>query len=75
MFEIIISCEVCGLVARVPGYISRGHDFDTRHYQIFSEIQGLEQGPLSLVCITEELLEWKTSGSGSRKPRFVALTM
>jgi hypothetical protein len=30
---------------------------------------GLEQGPLSLVTITEELLEWKSSGSGSRKPR------
>jgi hypothetical protein len=28
---------------------------------------GLERGPLSLVSITEELLEWKISGSGSRK--------
>jgi hypothetical protein len=25
---------------------------------------GLEEGPLSLVRITEELLEWKCSGSG-----------
>jgi hypothetical protein len=25
---------------------------------------GLERGPLSLMCITEELLEWKSSGSG-----------
>jgi hypothetical protein len=25
---------------------------------------GLERGPLSLVSITEELLEWKSSGSG-----------
>jgi hypothetical protein len=25
---------------------------------------GLGQGPLSLVSITEELLEWKSSGSG-----------
>jgi hypothetical protein len=24
---------------------------------------GLERGPLSLVSITEELLEWKSSGS------------
>jgi hypothetical protein len=30
---------------------------------------GLERGPLSLVRMTEELLEWKSSGSGSRKPR------
>jgi hypothetical protein len=40
---------------------------------------GLERNPLSLVRITEELLEWKSSGSGSRKPRLwpwgsVALT-
>jgi hypothetical protein len=34
---------------------------------------GLEQGPLSLVNITEELLEWKSSGSGSRKPRLTAV--
>jgi hypothetical protein len=30
---------------------------------------GLERGPLSLVNINEELLEWKSSGSGFRKPR------
>jgi hypothetical protein len=33
----------------------------------------LERGPLSLVSITEELLEWKSSGSGSRKPRLKAV--
>jgi hypothetical protein len=33
----------------------------------------LERGPLSLVSITEELLEWKSSGSGSRKPRLIAV--
>jgi hypothetical protein len=34
---------------------------------------GLERGPLSLVRITEELLEWKSSGSGSRKSRLTAV--
>jgi hypothetical protein len=33
---------------------------------------GLEQGPLSLVSITEELHERKSSGTGSRKPRLTA---
>jgi hypothetical protein len=33
----------------------------------------LERGPLSLVRITEELLEWKSSGSGSRKLRLTAV--
>jgi hypothetical protein len=37
-------------------------------YQIFWEVVGLERGPLSLVTITEELVEWKSSGSRSRKP-------
>jgi hypothetical protein len=34
---------------------------------------GMERGALSLVNITEELLEWKSSGSGSRKPRLTAV--
>jgi hypothetical protein len=38
--------------------------FDSRRYQIFWEVVGLEQGPLSLVSTTEELLERKSSGSG-----------
>jgi hypothetical protein len=34
----------------------------------------LERGPLSLVRITEELLEWRSSGSsGSRTPRLTAV--
>jgi hypothetical protein len=49
--------RLCGLVIRGPG-------FDSRRYQIFWEIVGLERGPLSLVRITEELLEWQSSGSG-----------
>jgi hypothetical protein len=51
-------------VARVLGYRSRGPGFDSRRYQIFWEVVGLERGPLSLVRIIEELLEWKSSGSG-----------
>jgi hypothetical protein len=34
---------------------------------------GLERGPLSLVRITEEILEWESSGSGSRKSRLIAV--
>jgi hypothetical protein len=53
-----------GLVVTVPGYRSRDSGFDCRRYQIFWEVVGLELGPLSLVRIIEELLEWKSSGSG-----------
>jgi hypothetical protein len=35
----------------------------------------LERGPLSLVRITEELLEWKSSSSRSRKPRLTAVAI
>jgi hypothetical protein len=38
--------------------------FDSRHYQIFWEVVGLEQGPLSLVTTIEELLGRKSSNSG-----------
>jgi hypothetical protein len=46
-----------GLVVRVPGYRSWGPGFDSRSYQIFWVVVGLERGPLSLVRIIEELLE------------------
>jgi hypothetical protein len=55
---------LCGLVVRVPDYRSRGLGFDSRGYQIFWEVVGLERGPLSIVRIFEELLEWKSSDSG-----------
>jgi hypothetical protein len=35
---------------------------DSRHYQIFWEVVGLERGPLSLASTTEELLGRKSSG-------------
>jgi hypothetical protein len=38
--------------------------FGSRRYQIFWEVVGLEQGPLSLVSTIEELLERKNSVSG-----------
>jgi hypothetical protein len=38
--------------------------FDSRRYQIFWEVVGLERGSLSLVSATEELLGRKSSGSG-----------
>jgi hypothetical protein len=58
------SDRLCGLVVRVPGYRSRDPESDSRRYQIFWELVGLEQGALSLVSITEEILEWKSSGCG-----------
>jgi hypothetical protein len=39
-------------------------EFDSRRYQIFCEVAGLERGPLSLMSTTEELLETKSSSSG-----------
>jgi hypothetical protein len=36
-------------------------------------VLGLERDPLRLVSITEEQLEWKSSGYGSRKPRLTAM--
>jgi hypothetical protein len=59
----------CGLLVRVPGYRSRVL-FPALPY--FLRSSGSGRGPLSLVNITEELLEWKSSGSGSRKPRLMA---
>jgi hypothetical protein len=47
----------------VPGYISRGPGFDSRRYEIFQEVVGLEGGPLSLVRIIEELLERKVAAA------------
>jgi hypothetical protein len=55
---------LCDLAVRVPGYISRGPGFDSRRYQIFWEVVGLERGPLSLVSTIEELLGKNSSGSG-----------
>jgi hypothetical protein len=37
--------------------------FDSRHYQMFWKVVGLERGPLSLVSTAEELLERKSCDS------------
>ena len=49
--------RLCGLVVRVSGYRYTGLGFDSRRYQIFWVVVGLERGPLSLVRSVEELLE------------------
>ena len=49
--------RLCGLVVTVSGYRYRGPGFDSRRYQIFWVVVGLERGLLSLVRSIEELLE------------------
>jgi hypothetical protein len=56
----LIDC-LCGLVVRVPGYRSSDPGFHSRRYQIFWEVVSLERDPLSLVRITEEVLEKKVA--------------
>jgi hypothetical protein len=53
-----------GLVVKNSWLQIQRSGFDSRRYQIFWEVLGLERGPLSLVSTTEELLERKNSGSG-----------
>jgi hypothetical protein len=60
-FITLVMHHLCGLVVRGPGYRSRGPVLDSRRYQISSEVMGLEQGPLSLVRIIEELLDGKVA--------------
>jgi hypothetical protein len=43
----------------LPVYGARSPGFDFRRYEIFGEVVGLEQGPLSLMSTTEELLDRK----------------
>jgi hypothetical protein len=43
--------------------------FDSRRYQIFWKVMGLERGPLNLVSTTEELLGRRSSGSGLEEIR------
>jgi hypothetical protein len=59
-----VRSRLCGLVVRVSGYRSRDVGFDSRALPDFLRSKGLERDPLSLVRTIEELLEWKSSGSG-----------
>jgi hypothetical protein len=54
---------LCGLVVSFWLQIQRS-GFDSRRYQIFLEVVGLERGPLSLVSTIEELLGTKNGYSG-----------
>jgi hypothetical protein len=60
---IFISDRLRGPVVRVSGYRSKSSGFDSRRFRIFWEATGLEQGPLSVMRTTEELLDRKSSGS------------
>jgi hypothetical protein len=53
----------CGLVVRVPGYRARCSGFNFQRHHILWEGVDLEQGPLSLVSTSEELLGRNNSGS------------
>jgi hypothetical protein len=58
-------------VVRVLGYRSRGLEFDSRRYQIFWEVVGLERGTLSLTSTTEELLGRNGSDFGLENREYV----
>jgi hypothetical protein len=49
--------RLCGLVVRVPDYKPRAPVFDSRRCWIIREAVRLEWGPLSIVRMTEELVE------------------
>ena len=57
MFFLFSIYSATASVVRVSGFRYRGLGFDSRHYQIFWVVVGLERGPLRLVRSIEELLE------------------
>jgi hypothetical protein len=65
--------RLCGLVARVPGYRSRGPGSIPGVTRFSGKVVGLKRGPLSLVSTIEKLLEWKSSGSGLESREYKAV--
>jgi hypothetical protein len=61
--------RLCGLVVRVPGYLSRDPGSIPGATTFFLKVVGLERGLLSLESTAEELLERKSSGSTLEKTR------
>jgi hypothetical protein len=70
---------ICHVEESRPPLWSSGHSswlqiqrsgVDSRHYQIFCEVVGLERGPLSLVSTIEELLGRKNSGCGLERVEY-----
>jgi hypothetical protein len=49
--------RLCGLVVGSSWLQIQRSGFDSRRYQIFWEVVGLERGPLSLMRIIEELFQ------------------
>jgi hypothetical protein len=68
MYEVMCD-RICSLVAKVPGYRSRGPRSIPLCYQSFWERVSLERGPLGLVSTTEELLGRNSSSSSLENPR------
>jgi hypothetical protein len=63
--------RLCGLVVRVPGYRSRDPGFESPTLLDFLRSSGSGSG--STQPSEDELLEWKSSGSGSIKPILTAV--
>jgi hypothetical protein len=65
--RVVFIDRLSGLVVRVPGYRSRGFEFDSRLCQIFWEVFGVKRGPLDLVRIIQGLIEKEGSVYGLEK--------
>jgi hypothetical protein len=62
LIEYIIKSTASVVICQSSWLQIRRYWFDTRRYQIFLEVVGLERGPLSLVSTIEELLGRNSSG-------------